>query len=179
MKKIALKYGLISGLFISTFTVLSMAYCHSENNYGGNMLLGYSAMLLAFSLVFVAVKSYRDKQNSGVISFSMAFQIGLYITLISSTIYLVAWAIDYHFFIPDFMEKYCTAILENLKRSGATSAQISAKSIEMASMKETYKNPFMFVLFTYAEIFPVGLIVSLITALVVKRKIPIGRVTIA
>src|ERR1017187_9822075 len=70
------------------------------------MLIGYASMLVALSLVFVGIRNYRDKYNNGVISFGKAFKIGIMIVLIASTIYVVAWLIDYFFFIPDFMEKY-------------------------------------------------------------------------
>ena len=37
-------------------------------------------------------------------------------------------------------------------------------------MRNMYKSPLMFTLMTYAEIFPVGLIVSLIAAIILKKK---------
>jgi len=58
------------------------------------MLVGYAAMLLAFSLVYVGVKSYRDRENGGVICFGKAFQVGLLISLVASTIYVITWMID-------------------------------------------------------------------------------------
>jgi hypothetical protein len=69
------------------------------------MLIGYASMLIAFSLVFVGIRNYRDKFNEGVISFGKAFKIGIMIVLIASTMYVVAWLIDYFFFIPDFFNR--------------------------------------------------------------------------
>ncbi len=134
------------------------------------MILSYATMLLAFSLVYVGIKNYRDKHKNGIISFGKAFKIGLYISLIASTIYVIVWLVDYYIFIPDFMDKYTTAVLNQTKAEGASQLDLDKKAAEMASYKEMYKNPLMVVLFTYAEILPVGLIVTLISALLLKRK---------
>lgn len=171
MKKLVLTYGLISGLVVSTFMVTSMALSnceHMDDNWA--MFIGFASMIIAFSFIFVAVKNFRDNYGNGAISFGKAFQIGLFISLIASTMYVVAWVIEYNFFMPDFMDKYGAHMIEKAKASGATAAQIQVQINEVASMKEMYKNPVMMVLMTYAEIFPVGLIISIITALFLKKK---------
>lgn len=171
MKKTILVFGCISGLLVAAWMVGSVAYSYSVNNYQGSMLLGYASMLLALSLVYVGVKNYRDKEGGGIISFGKAFQVGLFISLVASTVYVIAWTLDYFVFVPDFMEKYCTQYLHELKNSGATPTEITSKTAEINSMKELYKNPLMVVLFTYLEILPVGLFVSVVSALLLKRTV--------
>lgn len=178
MKRIVLVFGSIAGVLIGAWTVASIAYCYSANNYEGSMLVGYAAMLLAFSLVFVGVKNYRDNHNSGVITFGKALQVGLAISLVASTIYVITWLIDYYVFVPDFMEKFSAHLLQKVKESGASAAEISSQAAELDSMKELYKNPVMVVLFTYLEILPVGIVVSIISALILKRKTPVEQLTV-
>lgn len=170
MKRIVLVYGAISGIIVSLFLVSSIGYCYASGNFEGNMVFGYASMILSFSLVFIGVKNFRDKQNKGIISFGKAFQIGLYITLIASTCYVLTWLIDYYFFIPDFMEKFSNHALETARLNGISAAEINQQSKEMETYKEMYKNPFGVILLTYLEILPVGLVVSLISALILKKK---------
>jgi hypothetical protein len=167
MKKIVLASGLIAGpISLIGFALIVNNIVSSE--YG--MLVGYASMLIAFSLIFVAIINYRDKQNGGVITFGKAFLIGLYITLIGSTVYVVIWLISYYFFIPDYLDKYMANYLAELKTSGASPAKINAETAEMAGYMEMYKNPFFNAMMTYMEILPVGLIVSLISAAILRRK---------
>jgi hypothetical protein len=173
MKKHILIYGLIAGIvvsFLMLFTVNTMSHCEGSVDYGTSMLIGYASMLIAFSLVFVGIRNYRDKYNEGVVSFGKAFKIGVMITLIASSIYVVAWLVDYFFFIPDFMEKYSAHMLDELKASGVSQIEIDKQIKEMASFGELYKNPFFNAMMTYIEILPVGLIVTLISSLILKRK---------
>ena len=172
MKKNVLVFGSIAGLIVSILMAISMITMYNNpgiGHGGGSMIIGYLSMLVAFSLIFVAVKNYRDKQNGGVISFGKAFKIGLLIALIGSTMYVIMWALLYNLYMPDFMERYCTQMIENAKPT-STPAQIQELTEQMNTQKEMYKNPLFFVLFTYFEILPVGLLVSLIAALILKRK---------
>ncbi len=173
MKKNILIYGLISGLVVSLLMLLSINYlshCEGNVDFDTSMLIGYASMLIAFSLVFVGVRNYRDKYNQGIISFGKAFKIGILITLISSTVYVIAWLIAYFGFMPDFIEKYSVHMIEQLKASGASQVAIDQQTKEMADFAVMYKNPFFNALMTYMEILPVGLIVTLISALILKRK---------
>src|SRR6187549_2841400 len=92
------------------------------------------------------------------------------IILIACTIYVVAWLIDYFFFIPDFMEKFSAQELDKLKTSGVSQIEIDKQTKEMADFARMYKNPLFNAMMTYAEILPVGLVVTLISSLILKRK---------
>ena len=172
MKKNIIVYGLIAGIVVSILMLLSL----NISNAGGHidfdkgLLIGYASMLIAFSFVFVGIRNYRNKYNEGVISFGKAFKIGIMMVLIASTIYVVAWLIDYFFFIPDFLEKYSAHMLDKLKATGASQLEIDKKTKEMATLGRMYKNPFFNAMMTYVEILPVGLIVTLISSLILKRK---------
>lgn len=173
MRKNSLIYGLIAGVIVSIIMLISMNYySHCEGNVDWNtsMLIGYASMLIALSLVFVGIRNYRDKFNSGVITFGQAFKIGILIVLIASTIYVISWLIFYFFFIPDFMDKYGAQELAMMKINGATALEIENKTKEIADFSKMYKNPFFNAMMTYAEILPVGLMITLISSLILKRK---------
>jgi amino acid transporter len=177
-KKNIIIYGLIAGIVVSIlmlFTVNYISHCEGNVDYETSMLIGYASMLVAFSLVFVGIRNYRDKNNGGVISFGKAFKIGIMMVLIASTIYVIAWLIDYFFFIPDFAEKLLVQMLDKLKASGASQIEINKQTKEMASMGKMLKNPFFNAMMAYVEILPAGLIVTLISSLILKRKtLPAG-----
>ncbi len=173
MKKNIIIYGLIAGIVVSILmlsTVNYISHCEGNVDYGTSMLIGYASMLIAFSLVFIGIRNYRDKYNGGVISFGKAFKVGIVMVLVASTIYVAAWLIDYYFFIPDFMEKYAAQTLDKLKAGGASQIEIDKETKEMASMVTMLKNPFFNAIMAYVEILPVGLIVTLISSLILKRK---------
>src|SRR5947208_10974441 len=109
MKKNIIIYGLIAGIivaFLMLFTINTISHCKGNTDYDSSMLIGYASMLIAFSLVFVGIRNYRNKYNGGVITFGKAFKIGTMIVLIASTIYVVACLIAYYYFVPDYLEKY-------------------------------------------------------------------------
>lgn len=170
MKKNVIIFGLIAGAIITGHMLYMVDLCYRNPEFKGNAVIGYAAMLIVFSLIFVAIKNYRDKYNNGVVSFGKAFMIGLYISLITTAMYTIGWTIDYHWFVPDFMDQYTLHVLNAAKADGASPQEITEKVAEMAKYKELYKNPAFFVFATAMEIFPVGIVVSLISALILKRK---------
>jgi hypothetical protein len=175
MKRNILVFGVISGVIISTFMGISMALMSKSGEGGGSssMIIGFSAMAVAFSFIFVGIKNYRDKQNGGTITFGKAFLLGLMISLLASTIYVMTWAVEFHFFMPDFIDKYSAMQVKQIQASGLSGAALdeALKSIESTSYN--YKNsPFFFAMYTYMEILPVGIIITLISALILRRKTP-------
>ena len=181
MKKIVWRNGLIAGVIISTFMAASMIYCCKKNPEAmggtGSMIVGFLAMFVAFAFVFVAIKTYRDRYNNGTVSLAKAVGIGLLVTLIASTMYVLTWAIVYNFIIPDFMDIYSKHVLTQEKVVN-NPAEFEAKAAEMQKYKEMYKNPLLFALLTYSEILPVGILVTIVSALILRRRkvqaVPVG-----
>jgi hypothetical protein len=171
MKKNIWVCGLIGGAVAAAWVVVGESAFTNGLSLNTRMVFGYASMILAFSLIFVAVKNYRDNYNSGIITFGKAFKIGLLITLIASTVYVIVWMIDFSYFVPDYGEKYQAQVLSELKASGASADVIQKQGTEMAATMEKYKtSPTFRAMFTYLEIVPVGLVVSLIAALILKKK---------
>ncbi len=170
MKKNILIYGLISGLIISALMAVNVSMCIKSGNFDSSIFIGYASMLIAFSMIFVGIKNYRDKYNGGVISFGKAFKVGFFITLIASTIYVIVWLIEERLFYPDFIDKYTAHEITKLQTSGISAAELASQTKDLEQNKEMYKNPILKILFTYLEILPVGLVVTLISSLILKRK---------
>ncbi len=170
MQKIILKNGLIAGLIVSIFMVCSMAYVYNSEHAEGSMLIGYVSMLAAFSFVFIGIKNYRDKVADGKITFFTAFKIGIAISAIASLMYVLAWGIEFHFFMPDFLDKYVASEIDKLKTLNLSTAELETKTKEIESSKGFYDNVLSFFAITFAEIFPVGLLVTIVSALILKKK---------
>ncbi len=170
MKKNIVIFGLISGLIVTAFMLFSITNCYKNADFKSNEIVGYASMIIAFSFIFIGIKNFRDKYNNGLISFGKAFKIGLYITLIASSIYVLAWLVDYYLFVPDFMDKYTAHMLRETKSGGASQAEMDKTLLEMNNFKQLYRNPLFVILITYLEVLPVGLAISLISALILKRK---------
>ena len=171
MKKTVLTFGLISGVFSSLMMVATVPFLHKIGSSKG-LVIGYTAIVLSFLLVFFGIRSYRDNVGNGQISFTKAFTVGIFITLISCMFYVATWEVLYFNVLPrDFMDKYGTQTIEKLKASGASAAAVEAKAQELEKFKEQYKNPVFNSLMTFIEPFPVGLVITLISAGVLRRKL--------
>lgn len=167
MKRPIVTYGIIAGLIVSIMMAGSLRM-KDNADYDTGMVIGFTSMILAFSLIFFAIQSY--KKLKGEVSFKQSLLIGLGITAIASTFYVITWLIVYYNFMPNYMQDYANHQIESMKHSGATDAAIKKTMDEMEYYKELYKNPVYIFLFTYIEIVPVGLIVTLIAALVEKIR---------
>jgi hypothetical protein len=167
MKKTII-YGVIAGLIVTGVMLTGMAVIYDTDS-AGSMLFGYTTMLVGFSLIFVNVKIARDK-NGGFISFGKAFKIGLGITLIASAIYVLGWMVEYYVFFPDFYDKCEIHQVAKLKAAGASLTAIHAKAQEYEQIKQLTHNPLVHAFMTLIEILPVGLLVSLVAAIILKRK---------
>jgi hypothetical protein len=126
--------------------------------------------VLSFLLVFFGIRSYRDNALNGEITFVQGFTLGMAITLITCIFYVVTWEIIYFNFMHDFLDKYGAHIIARLKASGASPAAIQAQTEQLKKSRELYENPLYNSAMTFMEPFPVGLVITLISAAVLRKK---------
>ncbi|HKP37747.1 MAG TPA: DUF4199 domain-containing protein [Pyrinomonadaceae bacterium] len=169
MKKIVLTFGLISGVVIAALMTVLLVFAE-RIGFDKAVIVGYTVIIIAFMLVFFGIRSYRENVGNGSVSFGRAFAVGILITLIACVFYVVAWEIIYYKFMPDFADKYASYEIEKAKAAGATQQAIDAKVQEMKDMKVMLDNPFLNAAVTFTEPFPVGLLITLISAAILRKK---------
>lgn len=170
MKKSVLIYGSVLGSLLVASIFYLISWCYNNPYRESNDLLGYAAQIIVFSLVFFGIRNYRNKFNGGVISFGKAFKTGLLITLVGTTMYVVVWLFYYYLFVPDFLDYYFAHELYMLELNGADAERLARKTEQQKDFRDMYRNPLFIILITYVEVFPTGLLVSLVSALILKRK---------
>lgn len=126
--------------------------------------LGYSIMIIGFTTIFVATKKYRDEELGGVIKFGSAFKVGIGISLIAGVVYVIVWEINLFFTDYAFIHEWTESIIQQSRDSGASNEDLQATIAEMEVMVERYGNVLFRLPMTFTEIFPVGLLISLISA---------------
>lgn len=170
MRKKILVYGSIAGLICIAWPLGFMSF-GTTISVENSELFGYLTMIIAFSMIAVAVKSVRDKDLGGSITFWRALKTGLLTTLVASTVYVGIWLI-YYYSTGDnsCFDQHIANYFEEMRKSGASAAAIAKEQKEMEEFMMMYQNPFFNALITYTEILPVGILVSLITAIVLRRK---------
>jgi len=170
MKKVVLTFGFISGLIVVILMLSSMSLKHYKADFHLAEVIGYASMIVSLSMVFFGVRSYRDNYLNGSISFSKAFQVGILITLISACMYVAGWMIYSEITGPAMMNEYFQHSINEINTSAASATEKAAKIKEVEMWREYYKNPLIKMGLTFMEILPVGLIVTLLSAFILKRK---------
>lgn len=171
MKKIILINGLIAGIIVSAMFFISKplqdkGYLDLDNA----VIVGYASMVLAFSMIFISVRSYRDQYLGGSISFGKALVIGLLITVVAGVVYALSWEVYYRYNGEEFMQKYSEHYFKGLEDEGKSAKEIQEAKEEWNNWMGYYKNPLVRFAATLAEIFPVGLLMSFVAAGVMRKK---------
>ena len=171
MKKTVLTFGAIASVLLATsVSITTLVLKRNAGHIENGEVFGYLSMLIAFAFIFMAVKSYRDRYLGGIISFKTAFMVGLWVTLIASAVYTLTWIILYKGVYPEFMNDFMANSLAQKRAAGASEAELqkaTAKARDMQALYDTWPG---LIGFTLMEILPVGLLVSLISALVLRRR---------
>jgi hypothetical protein len=171
MKKIIITNGVIAGVIVSAMLLISLPLMdRGILNYDSGMIVGYTSMVIALSVIFFGIKTYRDQYQSGTITFGQGFKLGILIALLAGVIYALTWEVYYNVAAPDFMQQYTEHYLKKMKEEGASQAEIQSMQTEMDNFSELYKNPVVRFGYTLMEILPVGLVITLISAGILRKR---------
>jgi hypothetical protein len=166
MLRNALVFGSISGLIV--IGTLIAGFSIGESHFTSEWF-GYLVMIVALSMIFLGVKRYRDNELGGVIRFLPAFLLGLGIAVVAGIIYVAVWeaylaSSGYH-----FMDRYVAGIIAGKKAHGLSGAALQAEIAKLNALKVQYANPLFRLPMTFLEIFPVGFIIAIISAAVLRN----------
>lgn len=168
--RISIKYGAISGLAIVSSWFITYFIWGAQDQFSGGEVFGYGVMLVAFTAVFMGIKNARDNSGENGFSFKRGFGLGLGIVLVASLIYVIGWMIYMPNFAPDFADKYEFAQIELVKESDADETEKLKKIEEIKESVANYKKPHIMMAMTFMEIFPIGLLVSIVCSLILRKK---------
>jgi len=158
-------YGLISGAVVALgITAVSVV--------GGkhSLWLGYLIMLVALSSILVGVKQYRDDVLGGVIGFGRALLVGLGIAVMAGIAYCAVWEVYLALTHYTFMDHYIAEMLAAKRAAGVSAAEYQKAAAQMEAMRIEYANPLYRVPMTFAEIFPVGVLIALVSAALLRNS---------
>lgn len=102
--------------------------------------------------------------NAARLTFGQGFAVG-----IPSAYYVGTWELIYYKLKPGFAEKYAAHMVERPKASGASQQKIE-EEVRAQEFKQMYDKPLNNIAMTFMEIFPIGLLVTLISAGVLRRS---------
>ena len=169
MSRIILIFGIAAGVFVAVPMCLMVA--NSEHGSAAqSYFAGYLVMVLALSLIFFGVKRLRDRELGGVIRFVPALLAGLSISAVAGVIYVIGWEITLAVTDFAFIDSYSTAAVEAARARGASAAEVAAVIAQMDEFRRQYANPLIRLSYTFIEIFPVGVLISLISAALLRNS---------
>jgi hypothetical protein len=168
MTRMMLTYGLISGVVVAA-TITATIIFGGGGGHQSNLWLGYLIMVVALSSILVGVKQYRDKAQGGVITFWKAFLLGLGIAAVAGVAYVLVWETYLAATHYAFMDQYVEATLAAKRAAGVSGAEYAKLAAEMETMKANYTNPLFRLPMTFIEIFPVGLVIALVSAALLRN----------
>jgi len=161
MKKLVLVYGSISGAIVALMLIISFLILirnspdPADHDMTWGMVIGFTSQFLAMSFIFIATHAYKKNVLGGTIKFWPAFKIGLLISLIASTIYVITWVILY--------KTGSSAVMETMAQQEIANAK--PEDVEAIKARwDFYRTYPGLILWTYLEILPTGILFSLISA---------------
>lgn len=165
MFRIMIVYGAIAGVI--TIALMSLGMLLGDGT--GSQVQGYLTMLVVLSLIFVGIKRYRDKELGGVIKFLPAFGLGVGIAAVAGVFYVLSWEASLHLTDFAWMENYKQSAIAGYEAQGLTGDALAEKTEALEAMMVNYRNPLVRLPITFLEIFPVGLLVALISAALLRN----------
>ncbi|ATC24024.1 DUF4199 domain-containing protein [Caulobacter vibrioides] len=168
MQRTILIHGLASGAIIILGMIATIVLSKGGAPHS-NVWLGYLIMLVGLSSILLAVKSHRDKALGGVIKFWPALLVGLAVALVAGIAYVLIWEVYLALTNYTFMEQYVASTLAQKKAAGLSGAEYAKLAADLEAMKRSYANPLLRMPMTFTEIFPVGVLVALVSAALVRN----------
>ena len=104
-----------------------------------------------------------------MIRFWPAFGLGLGISFVAAVVYVLAWELSLVLVDGDFAAMFAQHMVDRAEAKGLTGEALAAAVQQAREFEAMYRNPLVRLPMTFVEIFPVGVLVSLVSALVLRN----------
>jgi heme/copper-type cytochrome/quinol oxidase subunit 2 len=169
MKQVIFRYGLYATLVIMVLGALDFFVVSKYADDTLQEVAGYLTMLLSMIFVFMGIRHYRDRVNGGSLSFVQGLKIGVLIVLIPAVFFGLFDVLFTEVLQPGWKETYYTHYIDQVK-ANTPPAKLAAALKKATDEKEMFANPVFQFLLMSATVFIIGLMVTIISALTLRRK---------
>jgi hypothetical protein len=170
MIRLILICGVIAGLLVAVPMVWLMMTLTEETAPENGALYGYLTMIIALTAVFLGIKHYRDNTLGGVVKFVPALMVGLGISAVASLFWVVGWEISLAFSGFNYADAYANATMEAARAEGASQAELEEVKAQAEAFTKMYANPLFRLPITFIEMFPIGVLISLVSAALLRNS---------
>lgn len=160
--KVAMNYGLLYGLAGIAITLL-FYFLGTDMESKIPMLTGFAALIL---FIIIGVKSYRDEDLEGYISYGKSLGTGTLIALFGSIITAIFTVILFTYIAPELPEKIIENAQQKLAEKGMSDAQME-QGIKMTRM---FMSPVWLFFFSILGTTFWGFVFSLIISIFTKKE---------
>lgn len=168
MKKTVLRYGGFSVIFMVLFFLVEMLIFAQKKDFRVQEIFGWIGIFISTIFIFFGIRYYRDQYNHGNLSFGKGLKVGLLILLMPSLAFGI-FNVIYVMLNPDFMDTYYNYQVAQLKES-LPAGEAALKIQAMEKDKEMWMSPAVQFFGMFASVFLVGVIVTVISALILRRN---------
>ena len=167
--KIVLGFGLILGAVGSVVQLVTLPFIRTHDLRVADFL-GYGSMVLTALLLFFGIRAYREGTGGGRLTFARGLAVGALIALVSSLCYAATFQVVYFRIEPRFGDHMAACMVERARAAGATDEKIVATAERAQTLKRLYDNALTNAALTFGTIWPFGLVVSGISAAILRRR---------
>ena len=169
MQRTILTWGLISGAISGGLMLVTIPFAEKVG-FERAEIFGYATLVLSALMIFFGVRSYRENVAGGTLSFGKGLLVGVGIALVAAICYVAVWMLVYYSFFPDFYDKFAVHMLDKAKNDGASPERLAAVAAQADEIRKISGKPVLVVAMTFAESFPIGVVASVLSAGILRRR---------
>jgi hypothetical protein len=170
MKPTVLRYSLFAIIAILVFSAIHVFFIIPPKvSFEAAEVAGYLTMTLSMVFVFFGIKHFRDHVNNGTLSFGQGMKVGLLIALGPAIFFALFDLLYVKVINPGWSDEYYSHYVQEATR-GVPAAELPGKLKQIEDQKAFFEQPAMLFLVMFATVFIIGCIVTIISALTLRRK---------
>lgn len=174
MKSPIVKFGVIGGtvvsvLFLGPFLIFSDMYTNPDSMAWGEVV-GYSTMILSMLAVHFGIRQYRNEFFPASFSFVKGLGTGVLITLVATAVFYLGNVLLYEVLMPNLLTDFAEPYKEHLMQSATSEIEKEQIIEEFEKNSAILENSYLYALLMAVTVFFIGLVISLVSALILKRR---------